>query len=684
MLGIPPVLFWGSRRRPQSPTVGRLLSAALLLCAFVNPGALTAATPEYDAYKASFWEAKNALARGDYATFGRHSAKLHDTPLYPYLLYWHLESRLYRQLPLTIEAFLQRYDGTPPANLLRESWLEYLAGQHRWEDFLAFYKGSEEAALQCHYYYAQYKTGNETAAWEGAKAMWLVGHSQDEACAPLFSVWQKAGGLTRELRWQRIELAMLNEETEIASHIARSLSKADQNLLHLWQRAYKSPSLLRSKSLQEDNELSRTVIFRILQYRALRAPINTTALWKDLEPKYSFSPEHRNGIARAIGMGHTYANDARALEWFAQLPSEDRDQEVCHYALRVALRTENWGSALAWLEVMPNGENRSTMAHYWRARIYENMGFPETARYLFKTVSKERSYYGFLAADRLNLPYNLNHAPLDVDFKVLQRVAFRPDIMRAQELYHLGLTNTARQEWSEAITKLNREELLAAGKLADAWGWQDRALLTLARADHFDDLNIRFPLTFNDAVVKEAKRSSLDPAWVYAVVRQESAMMPFVKSHVGAMGLMQVMPQTGKKIAEELNLKHFDARQLLKPETNIHFGSYYLGQALKEFDDNPVLATAAYNAGPHRIRKWTPRQGELDADIWVDTIPFDETREYVRRVMAYSVFYDQRLDKPVKRLSERMKPVSKRYHATSCRNCRRAKKEVIAQADTGS
>ncbi len=158
-------------------------------------------------------------------------------------------------------------------------------------------------------------------------------------------------------------------------------------------------------------------------------------------------------------------------------------------------------------------------------------------------------------------------------------------------------------------------------------------------------------------------------------------MMPFVRSPVGAVGLMQVMPETGKDIARQLRLSHFNSRQLLKPETNIHFGSFYLSKVLQEFNHNPVLATAAYNAGPHRIRKWTPRKGEVDADIWVDTIPFDETREYVRLVMAYSVFYDQRLDRPVKRLSERMLPVSKKSTVSRCHHCRR-RNEMLAQVST--
>ena len=673
-----------SRQQAASSATSPYAVALLLLCATFHPEPLHAKveavnpTPEQQL----FWEAKHAIAWGDDARFGRYAARLRNTPLYPYLLYWQLQKRLPQQLPLSIEAFLQHYADTPLAPLLRNDWLHSLARQRRWEDYIAFYKESDDTELRCQYHYAQHKTGNEQAAWEGAMALWLVGHSQDETCDPLFEAWQKAGGITRELRWRRIELVMESGDTELASKLARPLTAEDKNWLRLWQQAYDKPELLRSKRLQNDSEMNRRIIFHTLQYRANRAPRGTTALWNELESRYAFTPEQRNAIARAIAIGLSYARDERALDWFDRLPLAQRDMEVCNWAVRVALRHERWGSALAWLEVMPGGENRSVSSQYWRARIYETMGFPDTARYFYKRLSKEPGYYGFLAADKLNLPYNLNNDPLDVKFSVLKRVAFRPDIMRAQQLYDLGMVGSARREWEAAITKMNREEMLAASKLADAWGWEDRALLTMAKADHADDLNIRFPLTYNETVFKEAKRRALDPAWVYAVVRQESAMMPHVQSPVGALGLMQLMPQTGREIARELQLAQPDRRTLLKPETNIRFGSYYLRQVLQEFDHNPVLATAAYNAGPHRIRKWYPKHGVMDADIWVDTIPFDETREYVRLVMAYSVFYDQRLDQPIKRLSERMLPVSRAKAQTisHCHNCPRAD-AILAQAE---
>jgi soluble lytic murein transglycosylase len=628
-----------------------------------------------------FWKAKNALKSGDLPRFGRYAAKLKDDPLYPYLIYWRLQRRLSHELPLSIEVFLQRYADLPLAPMLRTGWLHQLAKQGRWKEYLDFYEESDEAVLRCHYHYAQHKTGNDKAAWEGAKALWLVGYSQDKACDPLFTAWKKAGEISRELRLRRIEAVMESGDTNLARRLAEPLGNKDKERLRLWRSAYIKPSLLGRKALQADNALNRTIIFHTLKRRANRAPRGTAAIWTKLEPRYAFTPEQHAAIARAIAIGLTHANDEHALEWFARLPADEWDMEVCNRAVRVALRHQRWGSALAWLEVMPGGENRSTRALYWRGRIYESMGFAGTARHFYKAVSKESDYYGFLAADRINLPYNLSDDPLRVDTHVLHRVATRPDVIRAEQLYRYGMTGSARREWTHAIAGMDREEMLAASKLADIWGWEDRALLTLAKAEHFDDLSIRFPLSFSEPVQKEAKRRALDPAWIYAVVRQESAMMPRVQSSAGALGLMQVMPQTGREIARRLRLARPDRRQLLKPETNIHFGSYYLRQVLQQFDHNPVLATAAYNAGPHRIRKWYPKHGTMAADIWVESIPFDETREYVRHVMAYAVFYDQRLEQPITRLRERMRPVNDKHRVSHCSDCRPSK-AVLASADT--
>lgn len=657
---------------PRNPDT-LLVAGLLFLCILLQPVPVAATTLNKTASveQILFWEAKKSLRQDNLERFEHLATQLKEYPLYPYLIYWKLQKQLHRAKPATVAAFLNRYDNLPLAKRLRIHWLQALAEQERWKTYIRFYRPIGYNSLRCHYYFAQHKVGNDKAAWQGARTLWLVGHSQEEACNPLFAAWQESGGLTQALRWQRIELLMDNSNTRLASYVAREMDKKDQSQLELWQRAYREPSLLTTEALKTDNKPNRRIIFHTLKHRAIFAPHQTAKQWRKLEPRYRFSASQRQAITRAVATGYSYRNDERALQWYNRLPTETHDINVCRTALRVALRNRLWGEALAWLNVMPPQAHRSDRSQYWRGRIYEQMGFKEVARHFYKTINKQRSYYGFLAADHLNTPYNLNHDPLQVDQDVYNLIANLPAMIRARELYQLGLIIQARREWRLAVTHMNSEELQAAGKLADEWGWHDRALHTLAQADHFDDLHIRFPLIYTDTVKKEAKQRALDPAWVYAVARQESGLMPNIQSPVGALGLMQLLPRTGRALARQLRIATPNRYQLLQPEINIRLGSLYLHQVLKEFDHNPVLATAAYNAGPGRVRNWYPKKGKMDADIWVDTIPFSETRKYVRMVMAYSVFYDYRLGKAITRLRDRMPPINDKKFIGQCSSCNR-------------
>ena len=618
-----------------------------------------------------FLETRTALEQGDALVFMRNAAELKDYPLYPYLVYWHLRDKLPEQSPVTIRAFLDSQSDTPLAPLLLDAWLRYLAREERWQEYLDFYPGSRSTELRCYFHTAQLKTGQQTAAWAGAEKLWLVGHSQPEACDNLFTDWEQAGGLTPALRWQRIELTMASGNTGLAGYLARGLEEEDHRWVTLWRKVYSRPQLIAdSELLKANSERSRAIVLQGLQRLASKDPEAAAALWPELVLRYSFTKSERNAAAHAIALDFAMSADVRALEWFAALPAESLNETSRGWAVRTALRHQRWRAAVAWIESMPASEREAEIWSYWLGRAYEAMGEKEKAEGIYRTVSGSRGYYGFLAADRIGTAYNLSHEALSVDPQALERLEQSPALVRAKELYHLTLITDARREWDYAVSHMSREERLAAGKLADKWQWYDRALLTLARANYFDDLIIRFPLAYNEAVSREAEKRSLDPAWIYAVARQESAMTPDVTSPAGALGLMQLMPGTGRAIARKLDadIRHQD--ELLQPETNIRFGSYYLRQVLEQFGENPVLATAAYNAGPNRIREWFPEQKSLDADIWVDTMPFHETRQYVRRVMAYSVFYDQRLERPIKRLSERMPSISKPKQAVShCDGC---------------
>jgi len=633
------------------------IALTLLLALGLGSSPLQAKEDDGHAQRVLFLEAKKALERGDYEVFGRNIQQLQEYPLYPYLIYWQLRDKLEEQPASTIEAFLSTNEQLPITPQLRSAWLRRLAKEERWQEFLHFYRGGG-TTMQCRLHTAHLKTGQKEKAWAGAKKLWLVGHSQPGECDELFKAWQEAGGLTRDLRWQRIELAMEKGNTGLARHLAKELNEKDQERVTLWRRVYNDPTVIeRSEQLKSDTADNRRIIIHGLKRLARRDAEQTATLWHKVQSRYKFVSEDSQAIDRAIARNFAYDGDERALIWFAQLPDKAIDQGERTWAARLALRHGNWKAAQAWINAMPVAERQSERWQYWLGRINEQLGKQQQAEHLYFTASRDRGYYGFLAADHIKGEYNLEHQPVEVEPTALKALKQTPEMVRAHELYMLLLTKEARLEWESAVAKMDKPQKLVAGKLADEWKWYDTALLTLAKARYFSDLDIRFPLAHNTTVTREAESRDLDPSWVYAVARQESAMKPDARSPAGAMGLMQLMPSTGRAVARQLKYPMSDTEQLLEPDTNIHLGTAYLRQVLDRFNDNPVLATAAYNAGPHRVDKWFPQEGKIDADIWVENMPFHETRQYVRRVMAYSVFYDQRLEKGITRLSERMPPI---------------------------
>jgi soluble lytic murein transglycosylase len=261
-----------------------------------------------------------------------------------------------------------------------------------------------------------------------------------------------------------------------------------------------------------------------------------------------------------------------------------------------------------------------------------------------------------MAADRVGADYHLDHIETPVDPQISEQIAAMPAVRRARELFHLERWVDARREWQSATADMEPAQLKAAAKIAEQKGWHDRAIFTLARTGYWDDLELRFPLEHTELVERNADRNGIDEAWIFAVMRQESAFMHNARSHAGAMGLMQLMPATARAVARDLKLKPPRRHDLLQPETNIALGSTYLRQMKERLGDSAIFATAAYNAGPHRIPRWLPEQ-VLPADIWIELIPFRETRRYLERVLAYTAIYESRMGLSPTRLERRLHPV---------------------------
>jgi len=264
---------------------------------------------------------------------------------------------------------------------------------------------------------------------------------------------------------------------------------------------------------------------------------------------------------------------------------------------------------------------------------------------IFNQLSEDRSYYGFMAADAVNKPYSLVDKPVILSGNMLEALAQGTDFKAIQELIILNREAEAKRQWWFTINKLTKEQLMIAAKLAQQWQWDQVAIMTLVKADYWDDLALRFPVNYLSQVQYNAYWQNLDPAIIFGVIRQESMLDKNARSAVGALGLMQIMPGTGQEIASTLHETWQAENSLLNPDVNIKYGTFYYKQLLTRFDGHFALATAAYNAGPNRVVKWLPNDRPVPADVWIETIPYKETRKYVTSVLSYAIIYQQRIQR---------------------------------------
>jgi len=635
----------------------RLLIGSLLLLGTLA----TASENPFDSTRQKlFLAAEKAIDSNNQALYRQLKFSLTDYPLYPYLEYRQLKRSLSTARPAEVETFLEEYADTPLAGLLRKRWLNQLASRKQWREYLRFYDPADKnVSRQCHYLNALLQTGRKEQAFAQVEPLWLHGRSRPKACDPIFKAWREAGHLTTELVWQRIVLAMNKGQVKLVGYLKKQLPAKDRPWADLWVQLRNEPELaLTSKRLKQDHPMRQALLHYAAERKAYSDPLGAIGFWNELQQQYSFTPLDKQLVERRLADRLIREQDPLAWQFLQQIEPCAHDTRLQESRLRAALYRQQWDQVLTWIEQLPEESRQSERWRYWHARALEQTGDRKAANELYASLAGERSFYGFLAADHIGAPYNLKQQPAPVSDELLSRVAESPGVQRARELVALERWADARREWRFLTQRLTREEIMAAAKIAQSWEWHDQAIFTLARSGYWDDLELRFPLEHHRTVHVNASKRDLDISWVYGVIRQESAFNPSVRSHAGAMGLMQLMPATARHVARKL-LKHKRAprrRDLADPDINIELGTTYLSDVLERLEQNPVLATAAYNAGPHRVSRWLP-QRQLPADVWIELIPFRETRQYVKRVFTYAVIYDHRRQEEIVRISQRLQPI---------------------------
>jgi len=609
-----------------------------------------------------FLKAEKAYKKGQSSLYKKYYAQLDNYPLQSDLKYKEYRNTLSKLTEEQVQQFFKDYKETPYEDRLRTAWLNKMAQKQRWSQYLNAYTPQKSTERQCHYLNALLKTGNQSKAFELVPELWLVGTSQPRSCDPVFNAYKKAGKMTPELLWGRIKLAMKKGRTSLATYLARSLNKTDQKWVVQWVKIYRKPALvLNNTLLKQDHAIKNTLLVHSVERMARRQPKAAMKLLAQLSKENHFSLYEQDTMYRAIGMKLAYRHGDAAWYWLNKISDENSDETVRQWRARSAIREGNWQAITSAINRMSEEEQKNFRWQYWLASGKEQQGKKKEAQKEFYQLAQNRSYYAFLAADKMDMPYEFNNSPLSPDKKVQKEVAQHPGILRAREFYLLGRIKSARSEWYFTTQKqFNNEQRAISAKIAQQWGWHNRAIITMAHTDERDDISLRFPVLQKERVTKHSKKQKLQPAYTMAVIRRESAFATDARSRVGALGLMQIMPATGKVIAQKLKVKFHSKNQLLSPETNVQFGTKYLNMMLKKFHKQPALASAAYNAGGHRVRAWLPEKQDMKAERWIESIPFTETREYVSSILAYTAIYEHQLDLPQTRLSSVMPDVPKK------------------------
>jgi len=631
-----------------------------------------------------FLAAEKALQLGQIKRYRALAKDVEDYPLYPYLEYQSLKRKLATLTAEQAGEFLTDYQTTPLADRFRRIWLDELQRRRDWKQYVAFYRPTSSEKRQCHYLQALLNSGHREQALVGVAATWLTGHSLPGACDPVLAAWRQADQLTPERVWARIDLAMQARKTRLAGYLGRYLpSDQERSWLDRWLRLHQQPALLlslsNSSALQLEHPYREKILLHGVKRLARRDSTDAATAWRLISQRFPFTEDQRYQAKHALAIAMINDEPADLLQRMAALQPKPEDTRLLELRIRTGLRYQAWEQISTWIDDLPATLAETERWRYWKARALEEQGQPEAAGRLYDELAGNRSYYGFLAADRRNQPYNLSHTALDIPPPQMSEIIARDGFKRTRELYLLGRQLDARREWRVATADLENAQLQAASKMAQTWGWHTQAIFTLAKTGYWEDLELRFPIQHRRLIKQASNRQQLDNAWVFAVIRQESAFASDARSSAGAMGLMQLMPGTARNVAKRLKKRSPKRRDLFTPATNIDLGTAYLGQVLGNLNDNPVLATSAYNAGPHRVKQWLPEL-TVPADLWIETIPFRETRRYTQRVLTYTVIYQQRLGRTPERIASRMPEILPHPVATASRNS----KPITGSSPAGS
>jgi soluble lytic murein transglycosylase len=601
-------------------------------------------TPAQEAYK------KQDLARLQAYS---QEMKAKGDILAPYADYWIMLLKLSSASNREVTEFIQRYEDFPFADRVRGEWLKQLGKRREWQTYFAELPNfkRDDAAINCYTMQGQANLGFGVDP-DRLKTFWLVSTDLPSNCTLLFDAMFQAGKLTEDDAWARFRLAMQDGKISVAKAVSRYIKGVDANNIKLIDRVYQNPQqVLQKQTILYSTRFGRALNIYAIDRVAKTQPPLALDVWQANQSK--FNAEEQGYMWGRLALHASRRHDPVAVKWFALADSAQLDNEQMAWRVRAALRVKNWKDVLSAIDGMPAAEQEVAAWRYWKARALKEQKEIPAANAIFVPLSREHNYYGLLATEELGDVMATPSTAYKASEEELKLMANRPAIQRALALNSQDFRWEARAEWAWATKDLDDKQLIAAAEVAFRNDWIDIAINTSEKTQLTHDFALRFPTPYRDMMQAYVKENALDEAWVYGLIRQESRFIGVARSSAGASGLMQVMPATAKWIAKRLGMTGYQPGMITQLDTNMQFGTHYMRYTLDQMNGQALMATAAYNAGPSRPKRWVGPNA-LEGPIYADTIPFTETRDYVKKVMANAYYYAQQMGHRTKPLTQRL------------------------------
>jgi len=629
---------------------GYLLAAGMLL--IFASGAAKA--DSLDGERQRYMQIKQAWDSNQMDVVNQLMPTLKDYPLYPYLEYRQLTQNLGVATAQQVNDFVKTHPTLPPARSLPSRFVNELATRQDWTGLLSFSpQPPKPVAARCNYYFAKWSTGDQATALAGAKDIWLTGTSLPGVCDKLFTVWQQGGNQTALVTLQRIGLAMKQGNTNLVNFLAKQLPSDFQTMRDALLALQNDPNSIESFARSVGpTDFTRNAV-SIAFTRIARDDVeNARSMLPILVRLQKMSDSDRLELEETVAW-RLMGSDAtpEQAKWRDNVILRSHSTSLVERRIRMALAAGDRQGLSQWMDRLPADAQQEDEWRYWEASVLIDQGKRSQGETILRTLMQGRGFYPMAAAQKLGVAY-----PIQVSVAAKPDASFAqlPEIARVRELMYWHMDNLARTEWTYLVLSRSKEQQTALARYAFERNWADLSVQATIAGKLWDYLEERFPLAWSPEFRQATNDKGITQSYAMAIARQESAWNPEARSPVGAAGLMQVMPATAQHTVQMFNLPGYTSpSQLMDPNTNIMIGTNYLEYVYQQFGRNRILASAAYNAGPSRVNTWLGNSaGQIDAVAFIESIPFSETRRYVKNVLAYDAFYRYFLHQPAKVLTD--------------------------------